>query len=96
MIPSTNKNLRYCLQFLRNGGERLRAIRLAKDVLGLTLPESIKFVDDLKERAPLDSNRELIVGQFCQCCNYTWDAKTTFCPGCGTVKLTAVKYNRKL
>jgi hypothetical protein len=46
-LEPTNANLIYCLQFLRNGGEYMRAIRLAKDCLGLSIPEARAFVEGL-------------------------------------------------
>jgi hypothetical protein len=73
-----NANLKHCLVFLRNGGERVRAIRLVVDVLGLKPKMAIKFVDELRfnttitnkpkcwicgERVKDDSDGELIPRQ---------------------------------
>jgi len=41
-------NLAYIVIFLRNGGERLRAIWLAKKTLGLEIKEAAAWVDSVK------------------------------------------------
>lgn len=52
-LTTSNPNLRYCVQFLRNGGERLRAVKLVCDTTGLGIREAVKFVDGLHEPVPL-------------------------------------------
>lgn len=42
-----SENTRYCLQFLRNSGERIRAIRLAMDTLNMTFNQAQEYVDGL-------------------------------------------------
>lgn len=80
-----NANLMYCLQFLRNAGERLRAIGLCMTFTKMSVFEASKFVDSLKDRAPLNSNR----GQkkHCRYCNIELDIKTPKCPICKAVDL---------
>lgn len=41
-------NLAYIVIFLRNGGERLRAIWLAKSTLGIEIREAKEWVDSVK------------------------------------------------
>ena len=41
-------NLAYIVIFLRNGGERLRAIWLAKSMLGIEIREAKEWVDSVK------------------------------------------------
>lgn len=60
-LPLTNRNLRYVVQFLRNSGERLRAIRLVVDVTGLDVRAAVKWVDGLHERMPSPHNRDLTI-----------------------------------
>lgn len=55
MINRDNANLVYCLQYLRNGGERIRAIRLAADVLGMGVIEARDYVDGLHTPIPVDA-----------------------------------------
>lgn len=52
-----NKNLIYCLQFLKNGGEKVRAIRLMIDATGMSLIEAKNYIESLHERIPLSNNR---------------------------------------
>lgn len=53
--PSRNAN--YCLQFLRNGGERVRAIVLCRELTEMTLVEAVNYVDKLSTPVSLDANR---------------------------------------
>jgi hypothetical protein len=46
-------NFIYCVQYLKNGGERIRAIRLVADVTGLPLLKAKKFVEELHTPIPL-------------------------------------------
>lgn len=43
-----SRNLAYIVIFLRNGGERLRAIWLAKNTLGIEISEARDWVDTVK------------------------------------------------
>ena len=42
-----NDNVQYCLCFLFHGGERLRAIKLAVDALGTTVPQARDYVQEI-------------------------------------------------
>ncbi len=78
-----NRNFRYCLQFLKNAGERLAAIRLCMDCTGLPAKSALKFVDSLTARQPLDSNR--VWARWCPECRLEWHPDTPSCPVCGSV-----------
>ena len=41
-------NFAWCIMYLRNGGERIRAIMLARDALGITLTQAREWVDSVK------------------------------------------------
>lgn len=50
-----NPNFQYVIHFLKNAGERLRAIRLTVDVAGISIKEAKDWVDGLKWR-PKETN----------------------------------------
>lgn len=55
-------NFAWIIIYLRNGGERIRAIMLARDALGITLTEAREWVDSVKLNRRLvsrESNRKL-------------------------------------
>lgn len=43
-----NENFRYCVCFLKNSGEKIRAMRLLGDVTNLSAPRVIAWVNELK------------------------------------------------
>lgn len=46
--PSGNYTFAYCIIFLRNAGERLRAIKLTMDEYGISLPVAREWVDSVQ------------------------------------------------
>lgn len=46
-----NLNFAYCVLFLRNAGERIRAIRLTMDVLGIGFAAARQWVDSVHIRS---------------------------------------------
>lgn len=60
MISTDNHNLKYCLLFLRNSGERLAAIRLCHDATGMAVDDAMRFVDGLKMEKPSCGNIKLV------------------------------------
>lgn len=47
-MRAKNLNTAWCILFLRNGGERIRAIKLAMDIFQISLPQARDWVDNLK------------------------------------------------
>jgi len=48
-----SNNFRYCVQFLKNGGERVRAIRLVIDAAGLSFMDAKNYVENLHTPLPV-------------------------------------------
>ena len=46
-------NFKYIVQFLRNGGERIRAIRLVMDVFKMDAEKAQKYVDSLNDKVKM-------------------------------------------
>ena len=81
-----NSNFRYCVLFLRNSGEKIRAIRLVIDVANLSLVDARQWVEQLSERLPCVANRERKV--WCKMCRTEYAANDArlivgLCPLCG-------------
>lgn len=53
-----NPNFRYCVQFIRNGGDRLRAVRLVIDTTNIEIKEAVKYVDSLSTTKTLQQQRK--------------------------------------
>lgn len=89
-MDKDNPNLKYCLQFLRNGGERIRAIRLCMDATGIGAVASVKFVDELNQKYLLIERDK--PQRYCPDCNNYLDPKTpNECPICGGKNVTNYK-----
>lgn len=86
MIDRNDANLVYCLQFLRNGGERIRAVKLACDVIGCSLQDAIMYVDSLHTPVPVCVYEPPKLG--CKSCYIQFDVDDPrlaagMCPICG-------------
>ncbi len=46
-------NFKYIIQFLRNGGERIRAIRLVMDVLKMSAENAQEYVQNLNDKVKM-------------------------------------------
>ena len=46
-------NFKYIVQFLRNGGEKMRAIRLVMDVLEMNPTRAEEYVGKLNKKIPM-------------------------------------------
>lgn len=89
-MNANNSNLKYCLQFLKNGGERWRAIRLCADATGMGLLAAKDFVENLHEPYPcINPDKPL---KFCPECLNHFTPATPSCPVCGNTKLVEKKY----
>lgn len=82
-----NPNLQYCLQFLKNGGEIVRASRLCADATGMPVRQAIKFVQALSTPKPLDANPEVRTKTYCGECRVFFEPSTPSCPICGNTDL---------
>lgn len=81
MTPD-NPNLQYCLQFLKNGGEFTRAVRLCMDCTKMPIQESIEFVSSLSTNVPCEADRRPQMETYCSECNATFRPETPECPLC--------------
>ncbi len=61
----SDANFKYCVAFLKNGGEYVRAIKLVTSVCGLTIIGAREWIDGLNTKIPLCANEEPIISCVC-------------------------------